>query len=1318
MLACAWPHSARAQETAVPTVDDAPSAALLLVQASDQAAANPREAVRLLRTVLDDWGTRPIATPDDPNLFVSAGRQAEALLLGNAALLEAFRREENVAAQALLAEGSLEQLVATRLVTDAGLEAALRLAQSALSRGNFNAAVSVLTRAAPHPTLAGLARVHHGAMLASALARLGDAPGARAAWARAEAAAVGTDGSAAPALAAARREVERAETRGSAPSSSGASGTTGGAPASAAPVAGESKGIFAESWGEIWSASLGLPSLAPLPSLSGAGDPSDEGAVDGALAMPAADLTRVYADDGSGVRAFDRLSGRPLWSSTVEGADANLPILRFVAVANGAVVSYEIPQGAMLRGGGRVMVREAATGALRWESSLELLDGRAGADNLVPVGEPLVVDGTLVVAARRVTSRQESVTWLYAFDLAEKGEPLWASVVSSVGSVTQTGLRITETPVLSGGALYIATGTGAVARFDPTTGVAAWIRRFEVPLRNGLARGAAWDLVSPAVAAGRVLALAPDGASVVVLDAETGRELAALPTGPDTHLGQPRYLVGVPGTSMVLSVGSRVVALDASAPEKAAWTVDIEGSTAASLSGRVTVAASNDERGAMVVVPERQATRVVDAATGQVVLTLPCSGNPLLLRDQLLAGSPNDLRSMMPMAEAERLCRARMATDDSVDAALALVQLARQSRKSDLAAEGAREVIKRLALVENERLPELDDRSFQANDLLDLLLDLDAMGIASGEHEAAITAAIERAAAAVGRTGRSSIARAERLLRKGAAAESAVLLAELAMQPDEAALVEIDGVTARLEVHALARLRQAAQAGEPARQAVARVVTRRLAELGTANDSVDALRPLLRVAVAAGAAEEAKAVLARLRAVDDGAADRLAFESGGARRPAPPALEGAPARVVEFPGRLCIVPRSIQAPTDRVLTMQGTKLVLRKPPEFAPVWTAEVGAPDPLVAGIGDRVVVWDERVVGTGVARAFDAATGAESWVTEPSRTLLGERDPEAPMEMVLPGGRAASPAQVVPAVVGDTLLLTRRDGAVMALDLADGKTSRWTRASDDLAVAEFETTPTAVVIGGSNVGGDAVPRVLALDARTGAELLSLELGEGLAPTLDWIRTTPQGVLLVGSEAGVQAHRLGGGDESLPMWLVDIPDTQGSEGAWVVGDWLIVQGRFGQLVAIQISTGRLDPSAFRTLDSSTEPVRGVEHGDGWAAVVRESSVEFYSTDGAFLGRDVSEGEGTVTAAFASPSQLVTVDLSGDRVGEAAAQQFAVRLGRLDARSGGRIAGPDVALRTIGQRVNAVRPLQGWLLMSNGGFVQAVEFSPGPAAAR
>lgn len=59
---------------------------------------------------------------------------------------------------------------------------------------------------------------------------------------------------------------------------------------------------------------------------------------------------------------------------------------------------------------------------------------------------------------------------------------------------------------------------------------------------------------------------------------------------------------------------------------------------------------------------------------------------------------------------------------------------------------------------------------------------------------------------------------------------------------------------------------------------------------------------------------------------------------------------------------------------------------------------------------------------------------------------------------------------------------------------------------------------------------------------------------------------------------------------------------------------------------------------------------------------------------------------------------------------DAGAQQFGIEIVRLDAGSGGRIIGAPVSLRMVGQRVSAARALDGWVLVSNGAFVQAIDF--------
>ena len=104
LLGCLTPAVA-AQELALPAVDDSPSSQLLIEQATDQAKANPREAVRLLVQLLDAGPDRLVRAGLDADLFIPVSRRVHFMLMADAALRSAFRRELSADADAQLARG-------------------------------------------------------------------------------------------------------------------------------------------------------------------------------------------------------------------------------------------------------------------------------------------------------------------------------------------------------------------------------------------------------------------------------------------------------------------------------------------------------------------------------------------------------------------------------------------------------------------------------------------------------------------------------------------------------------------------------------------------------------------------------------------------------------------------------------------------------------------------------------------------------------------------------------------------------------------------------------------------------------------------------------------------------------------------------------------------------------------------------------------------------------------------------------------------------------------------------------------------------------
>ena len=407
LLGCLTPVVA-AQELALPAVDDSPSSQLLIEQATDQAKANPREAVRLLVQVLDAGPDRLVRAGLDADVFVPVSRRVHAMLVADAALRSAFRRELSADADAQLARGEYVELASRRLDTEAGLEASLRLAETCLTRGRVAAASSYLDRVDDHDLLAGRRALYHASMTATVAARLGQPARAQSALARIDALAADRSGS--------LNATEVAGARAAALAT-----PTPPAEITIGPLG---PGLFDSSaatstWSETWSAPLDVTAStmgqAGVGRLSGAQTERLQSST-----APTCVGERVFVDDNGVIRAFDRLSGRPLWSGAHIGADSAGFAMRMLAATPNEVVALAPMQLGANRTGigtGRISCLDATTGALRWEARLDRLDTRADLDGLQPQGAPIIVDGRVIVAARRTSVRMETVSWLVAIDI-------------------------------------------------------------------------------------------------------------------------------------------------------------------------------------------------------------------------------------------------------------------------------------------------------------------------------------------------------------------------------------------------------------------------------------------------------------------------------------------------------------------------------------------------------------------------------------------------------------------------------------------------------------------------------------------------------------------------------------------------------------------------------------------------------------------------------------------------------------------------------------------------------------------------------------
>lgn len=795
-------------------------------------------------------------------------------------------------------------------------------------------------------------------------------------------------------------------------------------------------------WSETWS--------LPIDGSIGGGDLAS-----GAAVLPAVSGDRVIVDDRTAIRAFDRLSGRPLWSASLGTSDPSAGSLRMVAASADAVVAFSTSGGTLARAGsGRIACIDPASGVIRWESRLDRLAPGAALEGVVPHGSPVIVDGRAIVAARKTTPRLETVSWLLGVDLERPASAAWARVLATTGSLRVGTSRIGDSPSVSDGVLYVACSAGAVAAVDPWDGHVRWLRRFPVPVRDATLSNEPFDATTPALIGDRVFVATPDRSRIVSLSATDGSVLAEIPTGTDGGIGAPAYLVGDSPSGLLLCVGDRVSCLRADAPREALWTAPAQASA---IRGRVSFAHTADARAPVLSVPTAEGLLVLDARDGSVRMRLDGMrpGNAVLAGNEVISAGTTVLSAWMPVAEAERIVRARMASSPAAAEAVALLALARQVRSSAMAAEAAAESVRRAAA-----LPADDP---QRAELLELLLDVDALDFAEGAGRDAIASAIDRAAELAGTPLRAGFARAERALRSGSASEAARIAAATALAaPADAMVPHRDGrVSAEAEAQRIIRLARArdprAAAGVESAVAAAiraasgddRVrVLRSAARLAAGTPaSVGALRSYLEAAGPSGRpavvrlARECAALGTELEAAFR---DALGPDAAAlAPLPVPPTLASEATAIREFPGRLPRAFADSGVVPGGLLAILGTDLVFREAPAYSVAWRVPLGARDCTVLATAPDVIVCDDTPTGLGTLTCI-TRDGQVRWTRTPAAPApevaddASADDPDFPIERVS-ARRLRSPS-VIPLPTATGIAILRRDGSLECFDRATG--------------------------------------------------------------------------------------------------------------------------------------------------------------------------------------------------------------------------------------------------------------------------------------
>jgi len=966
------------------TVDDSPSARLLLQRAVDQAVANPTDALRALQEILDDFGEKLVpARDDEPDRLVSARRAAHAVLLEEfPELMERYRQVEAGRARALFDRGDFEVLFRTRMLTAAGFKAGLMLAEDAVESARFAVAASILSELSMHPD----GRADDDGDAAAQLDRLRGIV----------AHATGNESSVHEALR--RLEASRSAI---APASAVSLGrlieSRAVAPREGRGVLDQGIAPTAErtSWHLI--ASVEMPESL-FGRLYAAEDPNR-------VAMRSADRNRlvsslltaaptvrghfVYVNEGSSVRAFDRLSGRTHWVTSigtggvgVDGSSAG--DLNGVAVVDGSIVTIDGHAHATERSStARVTCLDPETGEIRWATVIDRLglglEGERDLGSLAPHGSPIIIDGLVCVLARKVTPRFEIVSYVVALSL-EDGSLRWARHLCSAAGARLSGLRPHTTLAGRDGALYATLSTGAVARIDARTGEIQWLVRVPVPIRDPRFLTEAWEIGASLPLDRGVLTVSPDQRDVLLLARRDGRELERHPIDAESPFGLVRYLLvarDAEGGQIVLAVGSDVVAFAADDLSTPLWSLGaLRSDLASDPEGRTGVRGRVHAAGGMVAIPTLERVILIDVASGETIqeISVAGPGNPVLFGSQLVLATHDVVECHMPFAAAESLIRDRMRDEPMVaEHGLALLGLGLRAGSLTTCLDGAE-----AAATAIEEQPTIVANARSRGELFGRLLDVHQAGLAVDDAEGAqLHAMIARTAEDPWQHTVQRLVQGDWLSKRGRATDAMAIWREIL---DDDALADAAVPAGRTRI-----------AGSTAVRHRLRVVLADATDAVMAEEFAAAQREFDRL---------------RERPVDDGALLRLAR-----RHPVAPAAGESILRFAEPVGDRV---DAADAPSEA--TPRATMRALLWG------WRNEIGDRDSRVA-IAQRAieVAIDARwwalaheLVETG---ASDGLLDAAAWRERVASAGAGTKPAPARLGRVLAPGRELSGGLVVPA-------------------------------------------------------------------------------------------------------------------------------------------------------------------------------------------------------------------------------------------------------------------------------------------------------------
>ncbi len=321
----------------------------------------------------------------------------------------------------------------------------------------------------------------------------------------------------------------------------------------------------------------------------------------------------------------------------------------------------------------------------------------------------------------------------------------------------------------------------------------------------------------------------------------------------------------------------------------------------------------------------------------------------------------------------------------------------------------------------------------------------------------------------------------------------------------------------------------------------------------------------------------------------------------------------------------------------------------------------------PSVPGAGvvraDRegLIVHETGEEGLLLAR-LDAETGREVWSGRVDGGLLNLPDDAGETRTTLGLIGDVRSGDLVAAMTDRTLVLARRSGETVAIDIETGRTL-WRSERGETPVHSLTAASGVVAIGSQDTSLNASASVHVVDERSGELVASLTESELVPGGLRWMRLTETRVLVVGLEDRVAAFDLNRGER---LWSHAGGASEGSVDAWLSGGRVIVLTPERGLALIEVETGeRVAELAPDAALISSAPAMLAPLG-GRDAFVTTSGVLLVDERGEVAGRDAASSAGAVDS-FALPgvsAELVVLVERSAFVGPAVRVRLADASGR------------------------------------------------------